>query len=70
MATVPRKSSTTSDEEGILQESGPDDPLFGYHEESSNIQLYYDLFFVANLMSFTSRHEVNDVGSKLFLPPA
>ena len=38
--------------------------------ESSVIQLFYDLFFVANLTTFTSVHEINDANSmfKLFFP--
>ena len=31
--------------------------------ESSVIQLFYDLFFVANLTTFTSVHEINDANS-------
>ena len=34
-------------------------PLKQAHE-SSTIQLFYDLFFVANLTTFTSVHEIND----------
>jgi len=34
-------------------------PQFVRHEESTTIELFYDLFFVANLTTFTSVHEVN-----------
>ena len=34
-------------------------PHFVKHEESTNIELFYDLFFVANLTSFSDVHEVN-----------
>jgi hypothetical protein len=41
-----------------------DNPQFQHYEETSNIQLFYDLFFVANLTSFTNIHEVNSLDSK------
>lgn len=34
-------------------------PQFIKHEESTNIELFYDLFFVANLTTFSNVHEVN-----------
>jgi len=34
-------------------------PQFVRHDESTTIELFYDLFFVANLTTFTSVHEVN-----------
>lgn len=36
-----------------------ENPQFEHYEETSNIQLFFDLFFVANLSSFTSAHEIN-----------
>ncbi|KAF2154572.1 hypothetical protein K461DRAFT_319114 [Myriangium duriaei CBS 260.36] len=36
------------------------DPLFDRHTEATNIELFYDLFFVANLTVFSSVKEVND----------
>jgi hypothetical protein len=36
-----------------------DIPIFKPHRESSTIELFYDLFFVANLTVFTKNHEVN-----------
>ena len=38
----------------------PEEPALREAKESSTIQLFYDLFFVANLTTFTSVHEVND----------
>src|ERR1700733_4824328 len=35
-----------------------DVPIFKPHRESSTIELFYDLFFVANLTVFTKNHEV------------
>ncbi|KAL2063186.1 hypothetical protein VTL71DRAFT_6258 [Oculimacula yallundae] len=35
-------------------------PQFERHEETTNIELFYDLFFVANLTTFSSIHEIND----------
>jgi hypothetical protein len=44
--------------------SNPDEPRLRYEHESSTIQLFYDLFFVANLTTFTGKHEVTDKTSK------
>ena len=35
-------------------------PQFHRHAEATNAELFYDLFFVANLTVFTQQHEVND----------
>jgi hypothetical protein len=45
----------------------PDQPQLTYETESGPIQLFYDLFFVANLTTFTGRHDVIDGGSKFLL---
>ncbi|KAI9923854.1 hypothetical protein ASPWEDRAFT_26443 [Aspergillus wentii DTO 134E9] len=37
-----------------------EDPRFEHYEATSNLQLFFDLFFVANLTSFTNVHEIND----------
>lgn len=37
-----------------------DNPQFRRHTEATNAELFYDLFFVANLTVFTQVHEVND----------
>jgi hypothetical protein len=36
-------------------------PEFKRYEEATNIELFYDLFFVANLTTFTDAHDINDV---------
>ncbi|KAL3456011.1 bacterial low temperature requirement A protein-domain-containing protein [Aspergillus heterothallicus] len=36
-----------------------ENPQFEHYEATSNIQLFFDLFFVANLSSFTAVHEIN-----------
>lgn len=40
-----------------------DNPQFEHYEATSNIQLFFDLFFVANLTSFTNTHEINSLQS-------
>lgn len=35
-------------------------PVFKRHGESTPLELFYDLFFVANLTAFTSTHHIND----------
>lgn len=37
---------------------GGDVPIFKHHHEASTIELFYDLFFVANLSVFTLNHEI------------
>jgi hypothetical protein len=44
-------------------ELAPDEPPLRYQTESSTIQLFYDLFFVANLTTFTAKHDVSDGSS-------
>lgn len=38
-------------------------PRWRHHHESSTIELFYDLFFVANLATFTANHEIVDTTS-------
>ncbi|KAH8812164.1 bacterial low temperature requirement A protein-domain-containing protein [Xylogone sp. PMI_703] len=38
-----------------------ENPQFEHYEQTSNIQLFFDLFFVANLTTFTSQHEINSL---------
>jgi low temperature requirement protein LtrA len=38
-------------------------PHWKHHHESSTIELFYDLFFVANLATFTANHEIVDAHS-------
>ena len=40
--------------------SSRDVPVFKKHHEASSIELFYDLFFVANLATFTANHEIED----------
>lgn len=39
-------------------------PAFREKEEASTIELFYDLFFVANLTSFTTVHAIDSKTSK------
>lgn len=47
-----------------------DTPVFREKEEASTIELFYDLFFVANLTSFTNIHAIDDRTSKSSLYPS
>lgn len=44
------------DEEALFES-----PIFQQHERSLTIQLFFDLFFVANLTAFTQRHSINSL---------
>jgi len=39
-------------------------PPFKHRSDSSTIELFYDLFFVANLASFSGNHEIVDSKSE------
>jgi hypothetical protein len=55
-----REISTTELPLVSHDESLHDSPAFHRHAEATSIELFYDLFFVANLTTFTNVHEVND----------
>lgn len=66
-------SEGSLDQEKDLKSSGSisviavirhDSPKFREKEEASTIELFYDLFFVANLTSFTNIHAIDDRTSK------
>lgn len=38
-------------------------PSFKRYEEATNLELFYDLFFVANLTTFTDVHDINEVAA-------
>ena len=44
--------------EAPIHRDPSDVPVFKSHHESSTIELFYDLFFVANLTTFTANHEI------------
>ena len=47
-----------------VERRGQEVPRFQQRHESSTIELFYDLFFVANLTSFNNNHEIVDAKSK------
>ena len=51
--------------DGPVHHHEADIPIFKTHHESSTIELFYDLFFVANLSTFTANHEVVNGASML-----
>ena len=38
-------------------------PSFKRHEEATDIELFFDLFFVANLTIFSQNHELNSLNN-------
>lgn len=54
-----RKDLAELDSDEKVRSISPD-PLFERHTEATNIELFYDLFFVANLTTFSTVKEVND----------
>lgn len=59
------ESINPADAENLGHRDGPrnDYPKFEKHHNSTNLELFYDLWFVANLEVFTSVHEVSDRAS-------
>ena len=56
-------ASSTLGTEGTTTEA--DQPKFRESEEASSIELFYDLFFVANLTSFTGVHNIDEPAGML-----
>lgn len=59
---LPRNSNTTTSFKppAAVRTHDPESPQFRHFDQSTNLELFYDLFFVANLTVFTYEHEVND----------
>lgn len=51
-------------DETRLHHADADAPIFKHRHEASPIDLFYDLFFVANLATFTANHEIDTGESK------
>lgn len=52
----PQRETLDEIDNALLEEL----PAFERHEESTAIELFYDLFFVANLTTFSNIHEINN----------
>lgn len=48
-----------------IDEKDGESPHFCRHSDATPIELFFDLFFVANLSSFTATHEINNVEGML-----
>jgi hypothetical protein len=42
-----------------LHRAESDAPMFKHHHEATSVELFCDLFFVANLATFTANHEID-----------
>lgn len=63
----PHSTDSSSPLDPEAQSHGKDKlPRFKQRHESSTIELFYDLFFVANLATFTNNHEIVDSKCKLY----
>lgn len=61
------QSSIGKDEQVVtVQEQYDATPAFREREEASSIELFYDLFFVANLTTFTANKPIDDKNSTIF----
>ena len=68
VAQETHRDSTSSEEE--KQKQDPDVPVLKRAHEASTIQLFFDLFFVANLTTFTTIHEIDDWEGGFSLSPS
>lgn len=68
------ETDLTSDEEGATTKADQTHParhrmpIFREREEAHSIELFYDLFFVANLTSFTGVHSIDDPAGTPTIP--
>lgn len=60
------EASSISGKEGVTEAARP---KFRESEEASSIELFYDLFFVANLTSFTGIHSIDEPVGMLIVSP-
>ncbi|OAX83221.1 hypothetical protein ACJ72_02421 [Emergomyces africanus] len=44
-----------------LEKTDEEHPRLNHHTDSTSIELFFDLFFVANLSTFTATHEINNL---------
>lgn len=44
-----------------LDKTDEEHPRLNHHTDSTPIELFFDLFFVANLSTFTATHEINNL---------
>jgi hypothetical protein len=51
---------------GHHEQHDPSMPKFEHHHEAQPVELFYDLFFVANLTTFTANHNINTIQSEQF----
>lgn len=58
------RSSPDSSERNEPYNLVPATPLFREHHEANSIELFSDLFFVANLATFTANHDIENAQGK------
>ena len=54
------RSAGSSEKHEMSDTRHPDEPVLKRAHEASTIQLFFDLFFVANLTTFSTIHEVDN----------
>lgn len=59
-----KSATATTSEVEFVNSDDHDNPDWRRHGEAQPIELFYDLFFVANLTNFTGDHPINSVSSK------
>jgi hypothetical protein len=62
----PLESRIIDGDEEDLHEDGVGVPTFRQHHEASSLELYYDLYFIANLTTFAAHHDIEDLESTTF----
>lgn len=62
--------SDASDHSVEKRERDPEEPVLKRAHEASTIQLFFDLYFVANLTTFSGQHEIHNWDGMLGPPSA
>lgn len=56
---IDTQENVIDSDESRLHNTDSDAPIFKQHHEATSIELFHDLFLVANLAAFTAYHEID-----------
>jgi hypothetical protein len=62
----PLQSRIVDGDEIDSQRAGAGMPIFRKHHEASSLELYYDLYFIANLTTFAAHHDIENLESTVY----
>lgn len=62
----PLQSRIVDGDEEAFQGAEAGIPTFRKHHEASSLELYYDLYFIANLTTFAAHHDIENLESTVY----